>query len=34
MRGFVLVPAETLDDRGLDSWITHARHHVASLPPR
>jgi hypothetical protein len=34
MRGFVLVPAETLDDSGLDGWITRARRHVASLPPR
>jgi len=34
MRGFVLVPAETLDDSGLGSWITRARRHVASLPPR
>jgi hypothetical protein len=34
MRGFVLVPAETLDRNGLDSWITRARRHVASLPPR
>ena len=34
MRGFVLVPAETLDDRRLDSWISRARRHVASLPPR
>jgi len=34
MRGFVFVPAETLDDGGLDGWITRARRHVASLPPR
>ena len=34
MSGIVLVPAETLDDSALDSWIARARHHVASLPPR
>ena len=34
MRGFVLVPAETLGDSGLESWITRARRHVASLPTR
>jgi hypothetical protein len=34
MRGIVLVPAETLGDSALDSWIARARRHVASLPPR
>jgi len=34
MRGWVMVAGEELDDDALDDWITWARAHVATLPPK